>query len=349
MIERLYEVIDQVRREFAPDPRTTVYEVAVEQRDGRLILYGATSVPAAAEALHQRIGALEARASIEDALLRLPASGDVRPVHAIVTAPIAPMLAGPLISESHLSQIPMGQRLLVLREHGRWLQCRAPDGYIGWLHRGYVIQQEESEARQWEVGAEAPLHLVFEAEVRQADGSPLARLPWGARIAVREGIATLPDGRRGELLGQTTPFARLRVDFPPDPLAIVETAFRWVGSAYLWGGTTPWGVDCSGLVQTVFRTHGIELPRDSDQQAEVGERVDAGEELARVQVGDLLFFAERENRISHVAISLGGTRIIHSSVGNGGVRANDLAGETGYEQELRKLLVTVRRVVSPES
>jgi cell wall-associated NlpC family hydrolase len=68
-----------------------------------------------------------------------------------------------------------------------------------------------------------------------------------------------------------------------------------------------------------------------------------------VQVGDLLFFAERENRISHVAISLGGTRIIHSSVGNGGVRANDLAGETGYEQELRKLLVTVRRVVSPES
>jgi cell wall-associated NlpC family hydrolase len=108
-------------------------------------------------------------------------------------------------------------------------------------------------------------------------------------------------------------------------------------------------VDCSGLVQAVYRTHGVELPRDSDQQAAVGAELEPREDFSTLRAGDLLFFAEQRNRISHVAISAGGSRILHSALGNGGVRFNDLLGDSPYERELLTLLVRTTRVLSPES
>jgi cell wall-associated NlpC family hydrolase len=104
-------------------------------------------------------------------------------------------------------------------------------------------------------------------------------------------------------------------------------------------------VDCSGLAQAVYRTHGILLPRDSDLQATAGEEVDPGRDFSALLPGDLLFFAEEAHRVTHVALSRGGSRIIHASLGNGGVRRNDLLGGTRYEDELRRLFVGARRIV----
>jgi len=93
------------------------------------------------------------------------------------------------------------------------------------------------------------------------------------------------------------------------------------------------------------RLHGVELPRDSDQQADIGAQVDPGPDFGRLRVGDLCFFAEDARRVTHVALSLGGSAIIHSSLGNGGVFRNDLAGSLPYERELRDLFVVARRVL----
>jgi gamma-D-glutamyl-L-lysine dipeptidyl-peptidase len=347
MISRIYDLIEEVRREFALDPRMTVLEVDVgHDSDGSLVLYGACSDPAAAEALHARIALLELDVPLRDELERIPESGSGALPHGLVVAATAPMLAGPLISHSHLSQVVLGERVLILREHGRWLHCRSQDGYLGWIHRGYLRRVAEDEARVWEIGGIMPLHHSLGAEVLDRDGQVLARLPWGARFGARGSDALLPDGRTGTLRGAALPFAQLPERYPPIGSAIVETACLWVGAPYLWGGRTPWGVDCSGLVQAVFRTHGIPLPRDSDQQAALGERIDPAD-MDGLQPGDLLYFAEQRDRISHVAISVGGSRIIHSAVGNGGVRGDDLAADQPYARELRSLLVAIRRVIPP--
>ena len=109
--------------------------------------------------------------------------------------------------------------------------------------------------------------------------------------------------------------------------SVLATASRYVGTGYRFGGTMPNAFDCSGFVRYVFARNGVSLPRTAHEQAEAGIPVVVG--LDSVQVGDLLFFATRRGRASHVAIYAGNGRIIHASAGSKRVRYDDLASPRG--------------------
>jgi hypothetical protein len=91
---------------------------------------------------------------------------------------------------------------------------------------------------------------------------------------------------------------------------IVRTARRYVGVPYRWGGESArTGFDCSGLTMVVYRLNGLDLPRSSSQQWNVGRRVDR----SRLQKGDLVFFATSGgNSVSHVGIYTGGNKFLHA-------------------------------------
>jgi gamma-D-glutamyl-L-lysine dipeptidyl-peptidase len=99
----------------------------------------------------------------------------------------------------------------------------------------------------------------------------------------------------------------------------IETiAMRYLNTPYLWGGKTPFGIDCSGFTQMVFKQCGVDLPRDAYQQAEAGVAVSF---VGETRVGDLAFFDNEAGRITHVGIMLENQKIIHAS---GRVRIDDL-------------------------
>jgi gamma-D-glutamyl-L-lysine dipeptidyl-peptidase len=322
-----------------------VFEVAAESRGDVLVVSGATSEASAAEELMRRIAALDAWRSVLDQVQRLPEAQADESVHAVVSAGLAPMLSGPRVAETQVSQVVLGSRMVVLRRDGRWLQCRSSDGYIGWIHAGYVALMDESAARGWETGLGGEPWIALGGQVRGGPlDEPIVRLPWGARV-VRggDGAARLPDGRSGTVEGELVPAGMRALSFPPEGEALCETAARWLGVPYLWGGVTMGGVDCSGFVQAVYRLHGRIIPRDSDQQSRDGEPVDPGPDFSALRPGDLLFFAEEPGRVTHVTLSTGGSQIIHASLGNGGVARNDVAGRRSYERELRRLFVCARR------
>jgi gamma-D-glutamyl-L-lysine dipeptidyl-peptidase len=343
-VARLKQLISEIRGGYAPDPRTAVFEVDFEWDGGTVLLVGATSEAAAAEALHREAALMDGWSEVRDQVVRLPATEGGVPMHAIASASVVPLLAGPMISETHVSQAVLGRRMTILKRHGRWLHCRADDGYLGWVHRGYVREVSESDARGWEMGAGGEACMSLGAEVRDDGGEVVARLPWGARVVRHaDGSVALPDGTAGHPAGELLLLSERARRFRADGETMVRTAAQWLGAPYLWGGVTQAGVDCSGFVQAVFHLHGISLPRDSDQQARTGEPVEPDETFSNLHPGDLLFFAESPHRISHVTLSLGGSRIIHSSLGNGGVRRNDLMGRLPYERELRDIFVCARR------
>lgn len=249
-----------------------------------------------------------------------------------VRVAVAPMHAEARISSPQVSQRLAGHEVRVLAGEGEWVRVCGDDAYEGWMHRGYL-------------GAPAPSltthlrRLSLGVTVTAGAGGPARALPLGAWLGEGDRIVS----------GSTVEASALADAFPRDATAIAATAVeRFAGTPYQWGGVSPWGADCSGLVQTTFWLHGIQLPRDAWQQAEVGAEVTAGPE--GWQPADLAFFTDRaDRRITHVGIALGDGQMVHLALGRGGhaVERLDRASDAsdGYAASLASRLVGVRRIL----
>lgn len=344
-MKKVQQIIDRIRAAHVPDFRSGIFDVQLEQRDGALVLVGQTThTDAADELVEQALRAAGTR--VLDEIIRLPDPALGTDVHGLVRAAVAPVYLAPALPAAQISQLVLGMRLDLLARRGDWLRVRGEDGYLGWVHEGYVRLGERGWAETWERGSNGEPVVSIGAELVDEDGRALARLPWGSRVVRFASTFELPDGRRGVIgSGELVDVDRLSDRFPPRGESVARTARRWHGTPYLWGGVTMGGADCSGFAQAVMWMHGVALPRDSDLQARVGVPVEPDDEFVGLRAGDLLFFAEHSARISHVAISLGGAYIIHSALGNGGVAINVLTGELDFEQRLRKLFVEARRLL----
>lgn len=345
-------LIREVEREAIADPRMAVFDLEVGRDGDEIVLTGETTDSAALATLIDRLTAAYPDGAVRDAVLRLPDPGLGDATCALVRSAIAPVHAEPRIASTHVSQYVLGHRLDLLSRRGYWWRVRGEDGYIGWVHYGYLEIGDHQWAQEWERGEGGEPAISLGAELTDDEGRGLARLPWGARV-IRDqpGWYRLPDGRRGIVgSGEMVDADRLRDRFPCRAESILRSARRWLGTPYLWGGTTPAGADCSGYVQSVYWMHGLALPRDSDQQVRVGVGVlEAGEtelDFSLLRPADLLFFTEHDRiRVTHVAISMGGSEIIHSALSNGGIAINDLCGDMEIEARLRESFLRAHRIL----
>jgi hypothetical protein len=250
-------------------------------------------------------------------------------------AAVAPVLAEANPRSEQVTQVLCGEAARVTDRKGEWQEVRLDrDGYTGWLHQGYSCDAAETEAERWRAEAWLSAGAVVALEHGEL------RLDPGARVLPADGgTLLLPDGRQVRVLsGLVAPPDEVRaVARKVAPEAWALRAFT--GTPYLWGGLTPRGVDCSGLVQITFLLRGVSLPRDARQQAECGRAIPGH----AVAPSDLLFFAESDGRISHVAFAAGDGGLVHAALACGGVVAEPW-GDGTRAAPLRNRLVQVRRI-----
>ncbi len=267
-------------------------------------------------------------------------------MHALVRAALTPVRAEPDVRAEQVSQELLGAGLKVLERRAEWTLIRGEDDYEGWVHLGGLILCNAQHAEAWWDDLGGRPAVVLDGIVSDESGRALVRLPWGARVASDGHTIRLPDGRTGRISeGRVVNWSELGDLFPQSGSAVVDTAREWLGVPYVWGGRTRWGADCSGFVQSVYRLHGFLLPRDTYQQIEIGEPIELDAAFTSARRGDLFFFhGSKSQRVAHVALSLGGSAILHAAESNGETTENDLAGSSDLERSLARRLVGVRRL-----
>lgn len=254
----------------------------------------------------------------------------------IARSAVVPLFAEPSLRSEQVSQIVLGETGRIEERSGEWLRVTADlEGYRGWVHAGYVVETDAETAGRWRTDARG---WSLGATVRV--GRRRIPVPLRGRVALEADRIRLPDGSAADLVEGVVPTAASVV-----AAARTKVPERWAlehfeGAPYEWGGVTPWGVDCSGLVQTTFAARGVVLPRDAALQVSCG----AGIEPDAAQPGDLLFFrGETGDRITHVAFAAEGDALIHSTVSCGGVLLEPWLPGT-RAATLRERLVAARRM-----
>lgn len=359
--EALEAALVALRANHVPDSRLAVWDVDVREEDGRLVVSGWTTTAAIGE-----IRRLATASGAEARVGLLPDPALSPEMLGVAHRSLAHLRREPRHSAELVDQLVLGEEATVLREQGEWLQVQTGYGYVGWIHGGSLVRRaptenpaalrERLEARRppagtWIVTERSPL-----ARRDPAPDAPAAcDLVRGARVGVaaeEEGWLriAMPDRVEGWIpAGAAVPHERLGERFPRTGAAILEHAAEYLGVPYLWGGTSEKGFDCSGFVQRIYGLHGIALPRDSDQQSAVGDKVEPGEGWEGVADGDLAFFAETPGgRATHVGILARGARLLHASTTRNGVAWDALppaaSGWSDFGARLAASLTAIRRV-----
>jgi hypothetical protein len=309
------------------DSRTSVFDIQIQgTQNGTLTLSGRVLDESQLETLPHHFQDLQ----LDTASIRILRRHDLPRMH--VRTNLTGLYERPTFGMPLSSELLYGTELEILDEQERWVFTRQKDGYLGWAYKPYLEEGFAAEAT----------HLIIapSCELRaQPDvlSEIVTRVLSGTGVMLNEA-----DGEWAKVTANKTgwmPFSLLRAfnDIPQSIEAkrkmLIEDSMLMIGVPYLWGGTSGNGIDCSGFVRLLHRWVGVDVPRDADMQHAAAKPVEPP-----FEVGDLFFFAERESKrkITHMGISLGGWKMIHSSRVRNGVYIDDVQ----ERQALKEIFVS---------
>lgn len=226
---------------------------------------------------------------------------------AICQLSVVPVRAGAADKEEIVTQLLFGELVDVIEILGRakknWCQIRCDwDGYEGWMDIRQLRFISAEEVQLYRQNHAFCLDLTSVL----TNNDHFLPITLGATLPCFDGLSVHLGNKHYAFNGHALNYGHLT----PTPEFIVKLARRYLYAPYLWGGRSPFGIDCSGFTQTVFRMAGIRLRRDASQQVEQGRLIDF---IEQSQPADLAFFENDKGRIVHVGIVLANSQIIHSA------------------------------------
>jgi gamma-D-glutamyl-L-lysine dipeptidyl-peptidase len=256
---------------------------------------------------------------------------------------VIPVRLEPSHRSEMVTQVLFGELYQVIEKENSWFRIRLSfDGYEGWIDNlqvNLIDEQEFLRLSSQEICITMDLVQLLSHETEKSMiplvvGSSLpgldeSRIRVGQDVFFYEGLVS--ESLLNDPVKHSQNIRKTRGQ-------LIEDAMLYMNAPYLWGGRTPFGIDCSGFVQMVYKLQGQELLRDASQQASMGEVISL---LAEAEPGDLAFFDDPDGNITHVGILIDRHRIIHCS---GNVHIDTLDHEGIYNTRLQKYTHKLRLI-----
>lgn len=233
---------------------------------------------------------------------------------------IIPLRFEPSDRSEIVSQVLFGEHFEILEKSKQWSRIKTQyDSYEGWIDsKQYQLISEENYNQLSDDRIVLNLDLI---EYITTPSNLLLPIPLGSSLSFLKNKEI--NTAQFHFEGTTTEGVKNKNE-------LIKTAFLYLNAPYLWGGKTPFGIDCSGFTQMVYKLNGYKLFRDASQQAIQGEALSFIEES---EPGDLAFFDNEEGNITHVGIIMENNYIIHAS---GKIRIDRLDHLGIYNAEINK-------------
>lgn len=218
--------------------------------------------------------------------------------YGVCCVPVSSIRKEPSHKSEIITQALFGEYFEVesTNEDNWMLVTQSYDGYKGWIMEGHIDCDINNESRDENFLTESMLTTII------YDNKPMY-LPLGSNLNVPTCFIEKHQIKfEGDSINSNT--------FHPNKASIISISSLYLNTAYLWGGKSNFGIDCSGFTQMIYKFLNVPIFRDAHQQATQGEEVKL---LSEAICGDLAFFVNNEERITHVGILLDANRIIHSS------------------------------------
>ena len=233
------------------------------------------------------------------------------------------------------TQLLFGDLFEIIKITDRWCNIRTVfDNYEGWIDNKMYKPVNEDYFNKAKTGDTYIVHDLINIIIIKGTNHPLMIVA-GSSLPLFDGSSKtfMIENDEYEYHGEIHENKNedLRV-------SITNDACEFLNAPYLWGGKTPFGIDCSGLTQIVYKLNGISILRDAAQQATQGNTLNI---LNEAQPGDLAFFDNDKGKITHVGIILEDNKIIHAS---GKVRI-DTIDHQGIFNEEKKVYTHKLRVI----
>ncbi len=350
---------EEVKAQFAPDGRTSIYKIEPVVQNKVVTLSGETNIPEAKEHLLESFRKAQIR--VKDDIKLLPDS-DLSKPFGVVTLSVANLRSKPAVSSGLETQALMGMPLKIYKKKGHWYFVQTPEKYIKWMNGGAFAQMSKEAFEAWKKTPKVIFIDRLGYAYKEPDaksqivtdliaGNILKKINFDGDFT----LVALPDGTEAFVLTEKLQnyddwldTRKLNAD------NIEKAAYGYLGAPYVWGGTSGKGLDCSGFTKNVMLQNGIMFPRDASQQIKVGKEIPLDEKLSQVQKGDLLFFgrkgtSQKKERITHVGIYLGNGKFIHAGVDKAKVAIESLFPEDdSFAPNRLKSLLHAKRIIGYE-
>ena len=355
-MENINTIIQNVKNQFSPDKRTSIFNVEAIKENDKIILKGETNISNAKTELLKILS--EQKIDIENEIEFLPSKFLGDKTFGVINLSVANLRSKPDHAAELVTQAILGTPIKVLKkgEDGYYL-VQTPDNYIAWLDDDGFEFKTQSELNEWNQSPKIIYTKAFGFSYSEADdkSQPVSDLVAGNLLKIfgedsNYYLVEYPDGRKAYIkIDEAKLFNDWYSSLNPNGDTILKTAYRFMGIPYLWGGTSTKGMDCSGFTKTVYFLNGIVLQRDASQQVNTGELVDVKNGWENLQAGDLLFFGrkaegDKKEKVTHVAIYIGDGDFIHAA---GRVRINSLnPAKTYYSKYRDNSFIRAKRILT---